>query len=458
MELGRLIGPELRELLHDQPEQARDLIEEFHPQDVSDCIGELDDELAARALKVFPLEFGSQVFERLEEDRQVDIARKLGLESTARLVTRMDVDDAVDFFRLLPEETVDKLMGRLRSVDPEVALDVEELTQWPENTAGGLMNNWFVEVREGATVEDAVQELRAQAAEGVEVLDVVFVLDAEERVSGYITLRRLLMSQRDLPVTDVMSQNLVSVPPEMDQEDVAHTFARYDLNALPVVDSEQRMLGVITADDVIDVVEEEAIEDAQKMGAMEPMENSYFAVPFWTYFAKRAPWLLVLFVGGFFTTSTMEAFGPVLQTMTQLAFYVPLLISAGGNSGSQSATLVIRGLAVGEIQSGDWWKVMGRETAQGLLLGLALALVGASRAYFSGDAPEMAALVATTIVSIVVLGCLVGGLMPLVLHRLGVDPATSSTPFIATLVDVLGIAVYLGLARFVLTGLSAGAL
>src|SRR5690606_33089384 len=174
-------------------------------------------------------------------------------------------------------------------------------------------------------------------------------------------------------------------------------------------DSEQRILGVITADDVLDVVEEEADEDAQKMGAVGPMENPYFAIPFWTYFGKRAPWLLVLFVGGFFTTSTMEAFGPVLRAMTQLAFYVPLLISAGGNSGSQSATLVIRGLAVGDIESADWWRVMTRETSQGLLLGLCLATVGVARAFLSGDPIEMACLVAVTIIVIVVMGCLVGG-------------------------------------------------
>src|SRR5690606_10163009 len=221
-------------------------------------------------------------------------------------------------------------------------------------------------------------------------------------------------------------------------------------------DSEQRILGVITADDVLDVVEEEADEDAQKMGAVGPMENPYFAVPFWTYFVKRAPWLLVLFVGGFFTTTTMEAFGPVLRAMTHLAFYIPLLISAGGNSGSQSATMIIRGLAVGDIHSTDWWKVALRETMQGLLLGTMLALAGVLRAVVGGDGLGMAVLVGTTIVAIVVMGCLVGSMMPLLLHRVGVDPATGSTPFVASLVDVLGIVVYLGLARLLLLGLDVG--
>lgn len=456
MELGRLIGPELRELLREQPDQARDLVEDFHPQDVSECLEQLDTDLAARALRAFPLEYASQVFERLDEDRQVELARLLGLDKTARLVSQMDADDVADFFGLLPEETGEKLLGRLQTVDPEVALDVEELTRWPEDTAGGLMNNWFVEVKETATIDGALQELRAQAAEGVEVLSVVYVLSAEEKVVGLLTLRQLLMSPRNQPVREVMNENLVSVPPEMPQEEVARTFARYDFTALPVVDAEQHLLGVITPDDVIDVVAEEADLDAQKMAAVGPMDSDYFSVPFWVYFRKRAPWLLVLFVGGFFTTTTMEAFGPVLRAMTHLAFYVPLLISAGGNSGSQSATMIIRGLAMGEIQSTDWWKVALRETGQGLLLGTLLALAGILRAWVGGDGLPLATLVAVTIVAIVVVGCLVGSMMPLLLHRLGVDPATSSTPFVASLVDVLGIAVYLGLARLLLLGLDNG--
>jgi len=455
MQLGRLIGPELRELLREEPDQAKDLVEDFHPQDVSECLEELDDELVVRALRAFPLEFGSQVFERLEEDRQLLIARQLGLDKTARLVSQMDADDVVDFFGLLPEETRTKLLGKLQTFDPEVALDIEELTRWPEDSAGGLMNNWFVEVSEKATIDGTLQELRAQAAEGVEVLGVVYVLSTDGRVVGFVTLRQLLMSPPSQPVVEVMNHNIVSVPPDMPQEEVARTFARYDFQALPVVDAEQRLLGVITPDDVLDVVAEEAEVDAQKMGAVAPLENPYFAVPFWTYFGKRAPWLLVLFVGGFFTTTTMEAFGPVLRAMTHLAFYVPLLISAGGNSGSQSATMIIRGLAVGDIQLADWWKVAVRETMQGLLLGTMLASAGVLRAALGGDGLGMAFLVGTTIITIVVMGCLVGSMMPLLLHRVGVDPATSSTPFVASLVDVLGIVVYLGLARLLLLGLDA---
>lgn len=454
MELGKLIAPELKELLADEPSAVRELATEFHPQDVADSLLEIDSAAVARALLSFPLEYSAQVFERLEEEKQVAVARELGVDSTVNIVSEMDADEVVGFFRLLPEPIVSKLLGRLAKVDPVTAAEVQELTQYGEYTAGGMMTSEFVEVPVGATVDETLNELRRNAALGLEVLDVVFVVDRGQKVAGYVPLRKLLMSQAGAPISEVMQHDLVSVPPEMDQEEVARTMARYDLNALPVVDQNGVMLGLITADDVIDVAMEEADEDAQRMGALEPIEESYLNVSFWTYFRKRAPWLMVLFVGGFFTTTAMEVFSPILTSMTQLAFYVPLLISAGGNSGSQSATMIIRGLAVGNIDHGDALKVMRREVAQGLLLGLGLGMVGVIRALIGNDGGEMAALVGVTIVSIVTIGCTVGAVLPLILSRFGVDPATSSTPFIATLVDVLGIVVYLSLARLMLSGLA----
>ncbi len=451
MEFGRLIGPELQELLREDPKSIVDLIDELHPQDVSECLAHLGEAEAANALRAMPVVFGAQVFERLEEDFQIAVAKDLGVNSTVRIVSEMSADDAVDFFAALPDETVTKLLARLQAVDPEQAQDVRELTRWPEECAGGLMTNEFVDAKLTNTVDDALANLRIRAAEGYEVLDVIYILDHKERVVGYVTLRSLLMSRNDAKMSDIMQHNLVSVLPEMDQEEVARVFSRYDMHAIPVVDGHHKILGIITSDDVLDVFEEEAEEDAQKMGAVGPIDHSYFSIPFWIYLSKRAPWLLILFVGGFFTTSAMEAFEPVLKAITQLAYYVPLVISAGGNSGSQSATLIIRGLAVGEIESKDWWRVMIRELAQGLALGSSLALIGVARAWFGGDGFEMATLIGTTIVAIVTMGCVVGAMMPLLLNRLGLDPATSSTPFIATLVDVLGIVVYLSLSLWILS-------
>jgi magnesium transporter len=456
MRLARLIGPELTLLLKEEPEQVRELLGEIHPEDVADVLAEVEPAEAARALKSLPTVYAARVFERFEEEHQVLVAKSLGLDSTVKLVTEMDADDLADFVGALPPDTVTKLLGRLEKVDPEIAEGLEELARWPENSAGGLMTTDFVTVAAKRTVQQTIAELRRRAAE-VEVLDVVFVVDPSDRVQGFVTMRRLLLSDPERPIGEVMHQRLVSVHPELDQEEVARTLAKYDLNVLPVIDHDNRILGVITADDVFDVIEEEVDEDVQKMGAIEPFENAYFNTSFAVYLKKRLPWLLVLFIGGFFTASAMEAFDSVLATVTRLAVYVPMLISAGGNSGSQSATLVIRGLAVGDIETQDWHKVMLRELGQGITLGGILALAGVGRALLVGDGVMMAVLVAATIICIVVMGCVVGAMMPIFLHRLGVDPASSSTPFIATLVDVMGIVVYLSLAQW-LMGQTADAL
>lgn len=457
MELGRLIGPELRALLIEDPSQVSELIDELHPQDVSECLAELEDELAAAALRAVPLEYAAQIFERLDEERQLVLAKMLGIDTTVRLVSEMDADDVADFIAVLPDETVTQVLEGLETVDPEVAVEVQELGRWPERSAGGLMTTSYVDVRDTTTVDETVAVLRAQAAEGVEVLDVVFVLDQEERVAGFVTLRRLLMSRPEARIADVMHRNLISVPPEMHQEEVARTLARYDLNALPVLDAEHHLLGIVTSDDVLDVLDEEAAEDAQKIAAIGPLDDTYFNVTFLEFLKKRAPWLVVLFIGGFFTTSAMQAYSNVLGSIASLSFYVPLLISAGGNSGSQSATLVIRGLAVGEIESSDFFQVFIRELLQGITLGAMLATLGMLRAFLGGEGWPMALLIGTTIVLIVTTGCVVGALMPLLLHRVGADPATSSTPFISSLVDVVGIVLYLSLARLMLLGASSAA-
>jgi magnesium transporter len=448
MRVGRLIGPELETLLTESPDELRELVEDIHPEDIADVMVELELGRAATLLSELPTDYAAQVFERLSEERQATLAALLGPNATARIATEMDADDLVDFIGGLPTEEAAPLLKQLERVDPEVVVDVEELGRWPETSAGGLMTTNYLDVSAGSTISEAVDAVRRNAKDAETLLDTLYVVDGE-RVVGFLTLRDLLLSEPSQRVEEVMGENVISVPPELDQEEVAQTLAKYDLNTLPVLDELGRILGVITSDDILDVLTEEQHEDVQKMGAIAPIEEGYFGASLGVYIKKRAPWLLILFVGGYFTTSAMEAFDPVLRAVAQLALYVPLLISAGGNSGAQSSTLVIRGLAVGDIASADWWRVLGRELAQGVVLGLLLALLGVGRVFASDGGADMAVLVAVTIVAIVTMGCVVGGMMPLLLHRLGVDPATSSTPFIATLVDVLGILIYLSLARWV---------
>jgi len=226
--------------------------------------------------------------------------------------------------------------------------------------------------------------------------------------------------------------------------------AKYDFAALPVLGPDRKLLGVITFDDVMDVLTQEQTEDVQRLAAVEPIEDGYFQTTFWTFIRKRGPWLAALFISEFFTGTALRHYDEVIQAVAKLSYYVPLLISTGGNSGSQSSTLVIRGLAVGDIKTRDWLRVLGRELVQGVVLGLMLATLGVGRVLLAGDGFQFAAVVALTLTSIVVMGCVVGGMMPILLHRFGIDPATSSNPFIATLVDVLGILIYLSLAQVIL--------
>ncbi len=457
MRLARLIGPELEALVRENPTEVRELLEEIHPEDIADVIGDFDDERAMQLLVQLPSDYAAQVFERLDEERQVLLARRIDLEAMARIAMEMDSDERADFFGEIEDRLVKPLLQRLQKIDPEAAQDVKELTRWSPTSAGGLMTTDIITVAPGLLVGEVIAEVRARA-EAAETVNVVYMIGANEQLVGVMSMRDLLMADPNQRVDEVMRRNVINVPPGMDQEEVARKLAKYDLDALPVVSERGELLGAITSDDILDVLTEEQSEDVHKMGAVEPIQEGYFAAPFGTYLRKRAPWLLVLFVGGFFTTSAMRAYDDVLLSFAHLAFYVPLLVSAGGNSGSQSSTLVIRGLAVGEIDVRDWWRVLLRELGQGLVLGVLLAAFGVLRVVVSGDGADVAVLVACTIVMIVVMGCVIGAMMPIALTRLGLDPATSSTPFIATIVDVLGIVIYLALGQWLLAGVLASTL
>jgi magnesium transporter len=443
------IPPSLDQLLDEDPVTIRNHLNDLHPEDVADLIRGAPLDQAADALERLPAEYAAQVFERLEQDRQEELAGKLGIEPLAQLTLEMSADDRADFLNVVPDAMGKSLLRRIEEEDPQVLEDVEELTQWPTTSAGGLMTTDYISISSRLTIRDAIDALRRHA-DDAEAIDALFVKAPDQTLAGVLSLRRMLLGEPSELIEAVMNQNVISVPPLLDQEEVARKLAKYDLNVMPVVDERGRILGVITADDVLDVLTLEQTEDVQKMGAIEPLRDDYFSTSFRVLLRKRAPWLCVLFVGGLLTTHTLQAYEKALSAMTQLSFYLPLLISAGGNSGAQSSTLMIRGLAVGNVQSSDWGRVLLREMLQGLVLGALLAAVGVGRALTEGDSPEFAMLIGLTIVCIVMMGCIAGAMTPLALHRAKVDPATSSTPFISTVVDVLGIVIYLTLAQLLL--------
>ena len=449
MHFANLIGPELRQLLKEDPEQIHQLLEEIHDEDLADLIAELPDDEAAALLALLPTEEAAPIFERLDDEQQAAIVTELGPESIAQIAMEMSSDERADLIKELPEEVGDQVLANIEQIDPQVAENVEELTRWPERSAGSLMTTDYIAVTPLMSVSEVIQLIRRQGARA-ETIYYVYALSAGKRLDGIASARDLLISDPHQNLSEILTSNIVTVPPEMDQEEVAKRLAKYDLAAIPVVDGKGTLRGVITVDDVIDVLTQEQTEDVQRLAGVQPLDAGYFQTTFWTFIRKRATWLIILFVEEFFTGSALRHYDDVLQAVAKLSYYIPLLLSAGGNSGAQSSSLIIRGLAVGEVKPSDWWRIIGRELGQGIVLGLVLASVGVVRALMWGDGIRFAMVVGATLIGIVVMGCVVGSMLPLALRRVGFDPATSSTPFIASLVDVLGIILYFNFAKFLL--------
>jgi magnesium transporter len=456
MRVAVAIVPEVRQLLAEDPTELSALLEEMHDEDIADLVNLLEEEEAAKLLKALKAEDAAPIFERLDEETQETLVETMGVESIAPIVSEMAADERTDLIEALPEAVGDTLLESLERVDPEAAAEVEQLAKWAEDSAGGLMTTDYVSVTEDVSVGGAIERLRAAAGKA-ETVYYIYIVSEKNRLRGVASLRDLLLAAPSDLMRDVMTENVVTVSPETDQEEVAKMMAKYDFYALPVLGADRKLLGVITVDDVMDVLTQEQTEDVQKLGGVEPLDLPYFQTGFWTFVRKRFIWLAVIFVGEFFTGTALRHYDKIIEAVATLSFYVPLLISTGGNSGSQSSTLVIRGLATGDIKPSDYGRIFLREVAQGLVLGLMLACIGMGRVYLWGDGHAFMFTIGGTLVAITVLGCTVGSMFPLLLRRLGLDPATSSAPFIASLVDVLGIVVYFNIARWFLADVIAKA-
>ncbi|MGD0673911.1 MAG: magnesium transporter [Polyangiaceae bacterium] len=451
MRLASLLGPDIKQILKEDPDQIRELLDEIHAEDLADIVGELDADEAAELLARMPAEDAAPIFERLDEQDQGELVEQMPAESIAEIASEMAADNRADLFSALPEAVGTQLFKALQKLDPEAAQEVREIEKWPDTSAGHLMTTDFVSVSPRVLVSEALDIVRKRAREREEFVYVVYALLDGDKLAGVASLRALLGADGGLGFAEVMRTNVISVPPLMDQEEVARRMAKYDLNAIPVVAEDGRLLGIITIDDIIDVLVQEQTEDVQKIGAVEPLDVPYFKTSFLSFIRKRAVWLIVLFVEEFFTQTALRHYDPVMEAVKGALLYVPLLISAGGNSGSQSSTLVIRGLALGEIKMRDWWRILFRELGMGVVLGLIIAAIAMGRVLMYPDQTILFAItVAVTVLFIIVSGCTVGAMLPIVLKRVGVDPATSSTPFIASLVDTLGVIIYAHVAQAVM--------
>ena len=448
---------ELKELaeqddLHPFLARARNV----HPSDLADVLSALDEPIRVRVISELPIELASSALAEMEAaEHPEEMLLAVGPEYAAELVDEMPTDDAADLVAELPARARQAVLEEITD-----RADVERLLKYPEDSAGGLMTANVVTVRDDATIAEAIEAIRQQSDEDESQLYQVYAVDAQAHLRGIVPVARLIITPPARLVRDVMEQPIVQVQPEQDQEEVARLMARYNVAAVPVVDARGRLLGRITFDDVVDVVEAETTEDLLKFGGMEALDAPYLRVAFGRMVRKRAGWLAALFLGEMLTATAMAFFEQEIAKAVILALFVPLIISSGGNSGSQASTLVIRAMALGEVTLRDWWRVIRRELAVGLVLGLVLGAIGFLRISLwhaiTGIYGEHYLLVALTVfgslIGVVTFGTITGSLLPFILRRLGFDPASASAPFVATLVDVTGLVIYFSVASVILRG------
>lgn len=443
--INTLYLPELREMLQDHDEVGlREFCTALHPARTADYMQGLDASEAWQVLQYAEPALRSEIFSYLDHDLQIAIVESEDRGEIAELIAESAPDDRVDVLDDADDEVVKELMQLLPQ---EERRDIIRLAAYREGTAGAIMTSEAALLPESFTVGDALQELGRQS-EKLETIYYLYVVDDEEHLRGVVSARQLVskLGKPATPIADLMESDMVVALVTDDQEEVARKVARFDLLAIPVVDDERRMLGIITHDDVMDVFREEATEDAHLAGAVGPLEQSYLQTHLMTLSWKRGIWLVILFATGALTALAMRHYHGIQEQWIWLGWFVPLIISSGGNSGSQSATLVITAMATGDIGLKDWMRVVWRELLIGLMLGSFLSMIGFAAAWAILGNPHQAAILPITLLMVVVCGTLSGSILPLVFRRVGLDPALMSTPFVAAIIDVVGIVIYMNIA------------
>jgi magnesium transporter len=453
-----LFGPEVRLMLAEKDTASmKAMCEDLHPATVAETLAEeLGVEDAWKFLEQTSIKNQAAVFEYFPLEWQVKMVEGGGQAHMAKLIEQMSHDDRVDLMRRLMPRVAEQL---LRLVDEADRRDIALLGSYAENTAGALMTTDYAWLPQNITVSEAIERLRLQAPDR-ETIYYVYVLDDQRRLLGIVSLRDLILAPRQSPLRDLMQRDVVSSQVTDSRETVTQNFARFDFLAMPVVDKDGRLVGIVTHDDVIDAVVQEATEDAQRMGGVGVIGENYLEASFAKVWRKRALWLSLLFVAGLFTIMALARFQEALAEVIVLTLFIPLCIGTGGNSGSQAATLVTRALALGELNSSDWLRVLRHELLMGIALGLSLGAIGFGICFLLPDSIrgitvawwELGLVVSQAVVVICLWGTVVGSMLPLIFRALGWDPAVASSPFVAIFVDVTGIMLYFSIATIWITG------
>lgn len=451
-----LFLPELREMLAES--DAAGLAEfctTLHPARTAEFMEGLTPEEAWAVLQHADDATRAEIYHYFELAKQIAMIETLDRTAMAGLIGHLAPDERVDILKEVNPTVVEELLPLVPALERR---DIQRLTAYPEGTAGAVMTTSFARLSEKSSARQAIDDLARQAA-NLETIYYLYVVDEEDHLRGVVSARQLVsaMAKPDTPVGELMERSVVSVQVADDQEDVAEVVAKYDLLAVPVVDQERRLVGIVTHDDVLDVMREEAIEDVHMLAGIAPLEHSYLDTSLVTLAWKRGMWLTVLFLAGLLTALALQTYEEARMTWPWLAIFIPLIVSTGGNSGSQSATLIITALTAGHVSSRDWLRVAVREILSGVMLGGLLALIGYGVAMLILNQevshgtqvpnPTTAAIVVpVTLVLVVICGTLVGAMLPLLFHRVGLDPALMSTPFVSGIIDIVGIVLYMNVA------------
>lgn len=455
--IGNLLKPELTEMIRQRNfNQLREILCGFPAPDIAEIFTDLNPDDEAVLLRILPHELATEVFEHLALDDQEKLLLALGTEQVAGILNDLPPDDRTALLQELPSAATQKMLALLKPEQRKIAV---ELLGYPRDSIGRRMSPGYVAIQQNWTVAEVLAQLRREAHKR-DAMNQLYVVDAKGHLVDYVRLRNIVVSPVQMSVLELLENQQIFLRATDDQETAVAAFKKYDVTILPVVDSQQVLVGVVTVDDVLDVAEKEATEDIQKLGGMEALDAPYLRIGIGEMVRKRAPWLVILFLSEMLTTTAMGFFEGEIAKAVVLALFLPLIISSGGNSGSQATTLIIRAMALGEVTLRDWWRVMRREALSGLALGLILGTIGFVRvtvwAQFSDIyGPHwflIALVIFFSLIGVVMWGTLAGSMLPFLLRRCKLDPATSSAPFVATLVDVTGLVIYFTIAFEVLRG------
>lgn len=438
----------IKELLETkQYTSLRQKMADMNDADIAACLEELDEAEMMKVFRIMPKDMAADIFSYLEVDSQQFIITGMSEKDAASIIDNLMADDATDLLEEMPANIVKKLLA---NASAETRRDINHLLRYPEDSAGSIMTVEYVDLKENMTVEDAISRIRQRGVDS-ETINICYVTDANRKLLGTVALRYLLISQPDAIIGEIMHEHVIYLHTLMDQEEVARQFQKYDFIAMPVVDNEERLVGIVTVDDVVDIMEEEATEDMEKMAAIIPSDKPYLRTSVWETWKQRMPWLLLLMVSATFTGSIITSFEDSLAKMAILVAYIPMLMDTGGNAGGQASVTIIRGLSLGEIEYKDTLKVIWKEFRVAFCCGITLAAANFVKLLlWDKIAIPVAIVVCLTLVCAVMFAKFIGCSLPILAKRLGFDPAVMASPFITTIVDVISLIVYFQISSHIL--------